>query len=132
MQSLLIRWFINAVAIGITARIMPGIGLDGDLTVLIIAALIFGLINAFLRPILTLLTCPLVLLTLGLFTLVINTFLLLLTARIVPGFSVEGFWAAFWASLVISLISGLLSLLINDDNRQRRHDDDVVIHPPRR
>jgi putative membrane protein len=128
MSRFLIRWFINAVALGVTAYLLPGISFEGDWLTIIIAGLIFGLVNAFLRPLLTLLTCPLIILTLGLFTLVINAILLQFTAWLVPNFHVSGFWSAFWASLVISIISALLSLFIHEEDKGPRDDDVVVIH----
>jgi putative membrane protein len=116
MRNLLIRWFILTLAIGVTARFMPGVRVEGDLQNLLIIALVFGLVNAFVRPILSLLSCGLIILTLGLFTLVINTAMFLLTAQLMPALKVEGFWAAFWASLVISLITAILSSLIDRDS----------------
>ena len=88
---------------------MPGIECVGWGT-LLITALLLGFFNAFLKPILFLLTLPLQLLTLGLFTLVINALLLMLTAQFVKEFFVEGFWAAFFGGLVISIVSGFLNL----------------------
>ena len=118
MRSLLIRWLINTLALYVAIRWMPGIRYEGGPLELLALAALFGVVNSTLRPILTLLTCPLVLLTLGFFTLVINALLLLITAWLSDalnlGFYVDGFWPAFWAGLVISIVSFLLSLLVGE------------------
>jgi putative membrane protein len=102
---------------------VPGVAYDSIVS-LIGIALVFGLINAFLRPILRLLTCPLMLATLGLFTLILNALLFLITAwlgrAVGLGFHVEGFWAAFWGALVISIVSVLLSLVIKEKDEEKR------------
>lgn len=95
MKSFLIRWMINTIALSAAVQVIPGIHFtDGPLQLLAVA-LVFGVVNAVLRPILTVLSCPLVLLTLGLFTLVINGVMLMLTARLAAiwnlGFRVDGF-----------------------------------------
>jgi putative membrane protein len=124
MRNLLIRWIINAVALAIAATLVRGIHVDGGWQVLALAALIFGLVNALIRPLVTLLTCPLIILTLGLFTLVINAGMLLLASWLAGivgiGFSVEGFWPAFWGGLVISIVSAVLSLVLKDDYERGR------------
>ena len=119
----LFRLLINAVALWVATRIVPGVTFTGETGYLIVVALVFGLLNALVRPILTLLTCPLLVLTLGLFTFVINAVILLLTSALSEklglGFSVSGFWAAFLGALVVSIVSILLSLLIPDPERPR-------------
>jgi putative membrane protein len=120
MKYLLIRWAIIAVAIALTAMLFPGVVVQGGgaqyfINLFIIAA-VFGLVNAIIRPIVTLLTCPLVILTLGLFTLVINAMMLSLTDWLLPNIlTVDGFWTTFFAALVISIISGLLSMFLAGD-----------------
>ena len=98
IRSLIVRWLINTLAIYLAIRLVPGIHFDGGAGALLAVAVLFGLVNSFLRPILTLLTCPLVLLTLGLFTFVINALLLLITgslsSRLGLGLSIDGFWPA--------------------------------------
>lgn len=111
---LLIRWAIMAISIGVTAWLMPGLTVNGGLLSLFVIALIFGLVNAIVKPIIALLTCPLVLLTLGLFLLVINAGMLLLTAWFTPYLTVNGFWPAFWASIIISIISAVLSMFVTE------------------
>ena len=118
MRFLLIRWLIAAIAIGLTAWLMPGVEITGGILSLLFIALVFGLVNAIVRPIVTLLTCPFVILTLGLFLLIINTLMFQLTAWLTPALSVAGFWAAFWASLVVSIISAVLNSFVHDDKKK--------------
>jgi putative membrane protein len=121
MRKLLLRWLINGVALYMASELVQGIDLVGGWEVLAAMALIFGLVNALIRPILKLLTCPLIILTLGLFTLVINALMLMLASWLGRtfglGFYVEGFWPAFWGALVISVVSFVLTLLIGDENK---------------
>ena len=94
----------------------PGIQLDG-LASALVAALLLGLVNAIVRPILVVLTFPITLLTLGLFLLVLNAFCLWLVSVFVPGFHVAGFWPAFWGALIVSVVSWILTALISDRGR---------------
>ncbi len=120
MRKLLLRWFINGVALYMAAELVGGIYVRGGWLALAAMALIFGLVNALIRPVLKLLTCPLIILTLGLFTLVINALMLMLASwlgrQLGIGFYVAGFWPALWGALVISVVSFLLTLLIGDEN----------------
>ena len=130
MRNILIRLIINAIALYVATQVgIPGLSFKGDWTTIAIVAFIFGLVNALVRPLLTLLTCPLLILTLGLFTLIINALMLMLTAWIAGlpqlhlGFTVDGFAAAFLGALVVSIVSFVLTLLLHEDddhNRQRR------------
>jgi len=104
------RWLLSALGLALTAWLVPGIEVHNG-TTLFIAALVLGLLNAIVKPLLILFTLPLTILTLGLFLLVINAILFLLAAHLVPGFEVHGFWPAFWGALVLSLISLVLSPL---------------------
>ena len=117
-RSLVLRWLISTLAIFVAVYLIPGIGFVGPGWQLGIVAAVFGLVNAALRPLLTLLTCPLIILSLGLFGLVINALLLLLTARIAAGlgvqFTVDSFMSAFLGGLVISLVSVLLNVLAGE------------------
>ena len=122
MKYLILRWLILAIAIAVTAMFFPGVTVHGTgsgyLINLIVIAAVFGLVNAIVRPIVTLLTCPLVVLTLGLFTLIINAMMLSLTDWLLPNIlTVDGFWTTFFASLVISIISGVLGIFLHDDSR---------------
>jgi putative membrane protein len=118
MRSLLVRWLINILAIYVAVQVVPGVDYDrGPLGLLVVAA-IFGLVNATVRPLLTVLTCPFILVTLGLFLFVINAMMLLLTAWLSGifdlGLHVSGFGSAFAAGLMISLTSLLLSFLVGE------------------
>ena len=124
MTKFVIRWAINAIALFVAIWIVPGINLAGPWVNVLWLALIFGLLNALLRPLLKLLTCPLIILTLGLFTILINTGMLLLTSRIGQafgfGFTVNGFWTAVLGSLVISAVSIVMSLILRDELKGKR------------
>lgn len=113
MRRLLVHWLFNAVALWAAAYLITGLDFTGDLLRLILVAAVFGVVNSLLRPLLTVLTCPLIVVTLGLFTLVINAVMLLVTgwlsARWNLGFTVAGFWPAFWGGLVVGLVSLALS-----------------------
>jgi putative membrane protein len=127
MAKLLIRLLINAVAVWVASRLVAGITVEGGWQVLAVVALIIGVVNALIRPVLKLLTCPLIILTLGLFTLVINALLLLLVSWLAGvlgvGFHVDGFMSAFWGGLVISIVSFILSLvLVEKDERKERSE----------
>ncbi len=123
MTRFIVRWMINAVALFAAVYLVPGIHLQGAWTSIIWLALIFGLINAFLRPLLKLLTCPLILLTLGLFTLVINTFLFWLTgvagSMFNVGFTIDGLWPAVLGGLVVTVVSVVMSLILKDELKRR-------------
>ncbi len=116
MRSLLVHWLMNAAALWLAAWLLPGLDFSGTVVQLLLVAAVFGIVNSLVRPILTILTCPLIVITLGLFTLVINALMLLLTgalsARWGLGFTVSGFWAAFWGGLVVGLVSVVISLLL--------------------
>jgi putative membrane protein len=125
MTKLILRWAINAVALWVAVTFVPGINETQSGWLPIIGlALIFGLINALLRPLIEVLTCPLIILTLGLGTLLINTLLFWLTGLIGNqfgiGFTVDGFWAAFLGGLVVSVVSVVLTLLLKDEMRGYR------------
>lgn len=110
-MKFLLRWLINALALWIAAEVVPGIDVAG-LGNLLLAALVIGLINAFIRPILRILTIPITILTLGLFLLVLNALLFWLAAALVPGFAVSGFVAAFLGALILAVVSFALSFLV--------------------
>lgn len=116
MKGLILRWLILSVAIMVSAHLFAGIHVDGYGSALI-AALVLGILNAFFRPILFILTLPINVLTLGLFTFVINAVLLLMTSGITGGLVVDGFGSAMFGSLIISLVSLLLSSFISDRGR---------------
>src|SRR6202047_4543925 len=108
MRHFVFRWIATTVAVMVASSIMHGIRYD-TVGSLITAALLLGIFNAFVRPVLLILSAPLILVTLGFFILVVNALLLLLVPSIVSGFHVDGFWSAFWGAIIISVISWLLS-----------------------
>ena len=113
-MKLLFRLLANAGTLLLLAYYLPGIEVSGWYTA-IITALILGLVNAILKPILVILTLPVNILTLGLFTLVINALLFWFVASFIQGFSVSGFWPAFWGALILSVVSSLVSGLLKKD-----------------
>jgi putative membrane protein len=125
MNRFVIRWAINAVALYAAIQLVPGIQAQNtEWGAILGLALIFGLVNALISPILKLLTCPLIILTLGLFTLLINTFIFFLAGQIGTwfgiGFEVAGFGAAFLGGLITSVISIFLTLLFKDELKNRK------------
>jgi len=116
MNGLLIRWLTLTAAILVAAYLFGGIQVAGFGSALF-AALVLGILNAFFRPILLILTLPINVLTLGLFTFVINAFLLMMTSGVIGGLQVAGFGSALLGSLIISLVSWLLSSFINGRGR---------------
>jgi putative membrane protein len=122
MNRFLLRWGINTIALYVAVQLLPGLQHTGSGAALLGVALIFGLINAVLKPVLVVLSCPLVALTFGLFLLVINGLLLLITAQVSDlfdlGFTVAGLGWGILGSIVISLIGLLLNSLIVDEDRR--------------
>jgi putative membrane protein len=109
--DLIVRWALNALALLATTYIVPGIHVKDFLAALIAAAVI-GIVNATIRPVILFLTIPIRLLTLGIFTLIVNALLFWAISTLPLGLSIDGFWAAFWGAIVLSLISGLLTSII--------------------
>ncbi len=118
------RLLINAAALWAATRITPGISFDGDWRTLLVVALIFGVLNVSVRPLLWFMTLPLLIVTLGLFTFVLNALMLWLTGLVSEwlglGFHVDGFGAAFLGALVVSVVSFMLSLFVDANKRERR------------
>jgi len=110
LMGILINLLVNGLAVYITAHVLPGVSIDSFLTA-IVASVVLGLINTLIKPILLVLTLPVNILTLGLFTFVINALMVYLVATFVPGFHVNGFWAALSFSLVLSIVSWFLKQL---------------------
>jgi putative membrane protein len=112
----LIRFLTNAAALWVATRLVPGVTFSGGWVPFLAVALVLALINATLRPLVKVLTCPLILLTLGAFALVVNGLMLWLTSSVSQslglGFHVSGFWAAFFGGLVISIVSTLVSMAL--------------------
>ncbi|MBN2550635.1 MAG: phage holin family protein [Anaerolineales bacterium] len=130
MTKFILRWAINAAALYVAVIVVPGIQMQSSgsqqWVAFIVLGLIFGLLNALLRPLIVLLTCPLIILTLGLGTLLINTFLFYLTGVVGTqfgwGFTVDGFLPAFLGALVVSVVSVVLSLILKDELKPKRRD----------
>jgi putative membrane protein len=114
MKRFLIQWLVVALALWVTAYVLPGVSVDST-QALAIAAIVLGLVNALIRPVLTILTLPITILTLGLFYLVINGFTFLLASKLVPGFHVSGFWWAVLGALLVSIISSFVGGVAGDD-----------------
>ena len=112
MQLALLRWAFLSLAVFISSVVIPGI--EGTALGILIAALILGILNTFIRPVITLISLPLIILSLGLFILIINAFLLMLTSWIVPNFHVASFWSALGGSFLISLVG----MFFNPDKKE--------------
>ena len=140
----LVRWLITVAALAVALALLPGITVKGNAWIAVaVMAAILGLVNAFVRPVLTLLSCGCIVVTLGIFLLVINALTILLSADIANGlgirFHVNGFWPAFWAGIVVSIVSYFLNLFVTDERRPARRarrvprgilgprDDDIVM-----
>ncbi len=111
MINILVRWFINAVALFIVSRILTGFIVD-DFVAALVAVLIIGFVNALIKPILSLLTLPINILTLGLFSFILNALMLLLASSITPGFHIDGFGTALLGSILLSIVTMLLQSLV--------------------
>jgi putative membrane protein len=120
------RMVVTAIALWVATRLVSGITFHGGWLGLAGVALVFGVLNSFVRPILTFLAFPLLIVTLGLFTFVLNAVMLLLTSALSSklgiDFHVAGFWPAFWGSIVISIVSYLLSMFLPDRERDEEGD----------
>ena len=126
----LLRLLINAAALWAATRLVSGISFTGGYLTLFMVALVFGILNMLVKPVLFLLTLPFFLVTLGLFTLVLNAVMLWLTSALSEslglGFRVDGFWAAFLGALVVSIVSFALSMFVTSGDDHRRMN--VVVH----
>lgn len=127
-MRLVLRLLINAAALWAATRFVSGISFDGDWRLLFVVALVFGVLNTLVRPVLKLLTLPFLIVTLGLFIFVLNAFMLWLTGAISDaaglGFHVAGFRAAFLGGLVVTVVSFVLSLIAGPDRNRRREGED--------
>jgi putative membrane protein len=125
MSAFVIRWLVTTLAVFVAEKLIPGIDCEGWGS-LLGASLLLGIINAFVRPVLLILSIPFIVVTMGLFILVVNSLMLLLVSALMPGFEVSGFWQAFFGSIVISLVSWPLSCLFRASDG-RVH---VITHHP--
>lgn len=121
MKGIIIRWLVLTAAIMFASYVLDGIQVKGFFSALFAAA-ILGILNAFFRPILIILTLPINILSLGLFTFIINALLLKMASGVISGFDVYGFWSAVFGSLLISLVSWALSSFINEQGRMEYID----------
>ena len=117
-MALLIALLLNALALIITSKIVPGIYIE-SFAKAILAAIVMGVINTMIKPILSLLTAPINIITLGLFTFVVNAVLFYLAALIVPGFGIDGAWSAILGAIVLSVTATILSTLIKEARKLR-------------
>ena len=139
-----IRWLITFAALEVALAVLPGIRVEGNAWIAVaLMAAILGMVNAFIKPVLQLLSCGCIVVTLGLFLLVVNALTILLSAAIANamgiGFHVDGFWPAFWAGIVVSIVSFFLNLFVTDERDPRGgarrasggtvgpRDDDIVM-----
>jgi putative membrane protein len=126
MLSFLLRLIVNAAGLYVATRLVDGVQFEGDWLTLVGVALVFGVVNAIVKPVTKFFTFPLIILTFGLFLLVINGLMLVLTSRISGwfdlGFTVSGFRAAFLGALVVSVINALAGLVIGDSKKRSRRD----------
>jgi putative membrane protein len=120
MKNFVIRLFVNALALAFAAWLLDGIEMSGGFFDVLLVALVFGLLNAILKPILLFFSIPLLILTLGLFALVVNAVMLMVTARLLDDFAVSGFWSALLGSVVISIVTMLLGGALKDGDRRSR------------
>lgn len=128
MIGFFLRWSVNLLALVIAASLIDGIRIK-SIAIGIFAAGLLGVVNAVIRPVVLILTLPINVLTLGLFTLVVNAVMLQLVSALVPGLVIEGFWAAFWGAFVVSIVSWLLNMFISGEGRvvyinTKRKDDE--------
>lgn len=112
-MNIIIKWLINTVAVTIAAFLIPGVRLSG-LGAALLAAVVLGLVNAVIKPIFIILTLPINILTLGLFTLAINALMVLLVGKLVPGFEVSSFWWAMLFSIVLTIINAILNSMVKE------------------
>ena len=120
MRRFILKWLVTTVSIFIVANLFHLIQFE-DLKVLVLASLVLGILNVFVRPVLIFLTLPINILSLGLFTLIINAFLLYLASGLVPGFEINSFWKAFWAALLISIVSAMINFIIHKESNVTIH-----------
>lgn len=117
-MNFLIRLLVNALALAVAAWLIDGIQMTGGFWDVIVVALVFGILNAILKPVLLFLSLPFLIVTLGLFALVINAVMLLITANLLDDFAVSGFWTAVLGSIVISLVTMVLGGFLKDGEEQ--------------
>lgn len=118
-MNLLLKLLVSSLAVALTTWLLPGVHVENFLTAIVVAA-VLGLLNTFIKPLLIILTIPVTILTLGLFLIVINAFIILMTDDLVSGFTVNGFWYALLFSFILSFITSVLEGLAKQDDKQSR------------
>lgn len=117
----IVRTLVNAAALYVATRLVSGVTFTGDWLPFMGVAIVFGIVNAFIGPVAKILTLPLIIVTLGIFSLVVNGLMLWLTSSISGtlglGFHVSGFWAAFWGALVVTIVSTILTVAVKDASK---------------
>lgn len=137
MRNLILRLIVNAAALAATAALLPGVSVrDNEIWTLLVIAFVFGLVNAVLKPVFLILSCPLIILTLGLFVVVVNGLMLLITDALAGGrFTVDGLGWAILGGLVVGAISGILERVFDldeKDREKRKRDDSFIIFPKKK
>jgi putative membrane protein len=120
MQKLLIRWVCNVIALFVAAWILSGVSYGDQWWTLFIAAAVFTIVNAWVKPVLAVLSIPFIVVTLGLFYFLINVLMLYLTDWIVPDFEIRTFWWGVLAAIIVSIVNGLLNMVMPDDDDRLR------------
>jgi putative membrane protein len=119
MKKLLIRWVCNVVALFVAAWVLSGVSYGDQWWTLFIAAAVFTLVNAWVKPVLAVLSIPFIVVTLGLFYFLINVLMLYVTDWVVPDFELRTFWWAVLAAIIVSIVNGLLNMVLPDDDERR-------------
>ena len=122
MRNFVIRLVVNAAALSAAAYVVPGIHLAGGVADVLIVAFVFGIVNALLKPFVILFSIPFLILTLGLFTFVVNAGMLMVTAGLTDALAVDGVGAALVGSLVVSIVSTVLGGMLKDEKKKRKED----------
>lgn len=123
LRRFLVTWLFNVIALWVAAKLLADIGYDGNEWVLVVAALVFSVVNIFVRPVVILFTLPLVILTLGIALFFINLLMLYLTSWIVDDFTVDSFWEAIVATIIIWIVNVILEALFGREARGRSEPD---------
>src|SRR3954454_11843490 len=122
LERLAVRWAFNVAALFVAAWILPGISYGNDWWSLLIAAIVFTLANAFVKPVLAVLSIPFIVVTLGIFYFLINVLMLYLTDWLVSDFQIDTFWWAVLGAIIVSLVNGFLHMIFGDPTERRRRE----------
>jgi putative membrane protein len=126
LRRFIVTWFFNIVALWVAAKLVEGVGYGNDEWILVVAALVFSIVNIFVKPLVILFTLPLVILTLGIALFFVNLLMLYLTSWIVDDFSVDSFGAAILATIIVWAVNTLLEAVFTFDDRRRTRDREVL------